>query len=56
MLKSTHEFVRVENTFLKSALHEANKELRKYKTLVDGIRTGQIDVVGLLDRIKANKK
>lgn len=55
MLKSTHEEVRKENGFLRSALNEANKELLKHKKLVAGIQSGQIDVVKILDKIAARK-
>jgi len=50
MLKSNHEQVRHENTLLKDALHEANKELRKHRLLLGGLKTQQPDIVRAVEK------
>lgn len=38
MLKSDHEKIRQENVFLRGALYEANKELKKHRKLIALLR------------------
>lgn len=52
MLKSTHLAVQRENYTLRDALREANKELAKHRQLLSGIRSGQVDVVTILDKMR----
>lgn len=56
MLKSMHEKVRQENYVLRDALREANAELSKHRRLLAGIRSGQVDIVGVLDRMTQKDK
>lgn len=51
MLRSTHEAVRRENYTLRDALREANVELARHRKLLAGIRSGAVDVVGVLERM-----
>ena len=51
MLRSTHEAVRRENVFLRDALNEANKEIRKHRTLLGGLRVGHQDTVDKLEKV-----
>ena len=50
VLKSTYEKVRRENVLLKDALHEANKEIRKHRLLLGGLRTQQPDIVKAVEK------
>ncbi len=51
MFKSNHLAVQRENYTLRDALREANKELAKHRSLLAGIRAGQVDVVKVLDKM-----
>lgn len=51
MWKSTADEIRLENYTLRDALRNANEELRKHRTLIAGLRTGQTEVVNDLERI-----
>jgi len=51
MLKSEHEQVRRENIFLKSALCEANAELRKHRLLINGLRQGREDITQKFEKV-----
>lgn len=53
MWVSTHEAVRLENYTLRDVLREANRELRKHKELLAGLQNGTIDIVAILDKVKA---
>ncbi len=55
MLKSTHEAVRRENTLLKDAMHEANKEIRKHRILLCGLRDQQPDIVRSVEKAIRSK-
>ncbi len=52
MLKSTHEAVRRENTLLKDALHEADKEIRKHSMLLGGLRNQQPNIVHSVEKAR----
>lgn len=47
------EYARVtsENYTLRDVLREANNELRRHRAVLAGIRSGQVDVVRVLDKI-----
>ena len=49
--RSTHLAVQRENYVLRDALKEANKELLKHRRLIGGIRSGSVDVVGILNKM-----
>lgn len=51
MLKRTHESVRAENYLLRDALREANRELRKYKTLLSDISLGHGSIAEKLEKV-----
>ena len=50
VLKSTHDQVRRENGFLRSALKEANAELYKHRMLIGGLKYQQPDIVRAVEK------
>lgn len=51
VLRRTYDRLRVENFTLRSALHEANQELRNYRRLVGSLREGNESVTRQVQRI-----
>lgn len=52
--RRSYDAVKTENFVLRDALREANNELRRYRLLVGGLRTGAIDIVS--DKLKTKEK
>jgi hypothetical protein len=56
MLRSTHREVQLENFTLRSALRDAQEELRKHRLLISGLRAGQEDATKMFENVMANTK
>ncbi len=50
--KRKYESMRQENVFLRGALHEANKEIRRHQKLLADISTGSRDILPILNKMK----
>lgn len=55
MLRSKHREVQLENFTLRSALKEANADLRRYKLLVGNLRSGQEEATLQFERVMRTK-
>lgn len=56
MWRSTHEATRRENIMLRQVCLDTQRELRKHKDLLAGIKAGTIDIVAVLEKMTTQKK
>lgn len=50
VLRSDYDALKTENFMLRDALRNANEELRKYRALVNGLRTGLPETMAAFER------
>lgn len=50
-----YDALKTENFTLRSALKEANEEIRKHRALIAGLRTGQAEITRSVERVLATK-